>query len=256
LGQRSLASLLLGDLELASGLLECGSTPLTATDEDARLLAEAAGAALVATRSNFTGFTTENITTTAAASASEPAAPPQPAGNAPTPEGDAFETFLRAHSEVAGAEARQPPRAAQEAGSERPLRLDSGGRSLSVGACNTGSSAMLGAPNAAANMTRHASLATATPTATTRKKTCAGPGTNRPPKRGSVSAQLPQDKLARKRAAARRYYHNQKNKMVDYEDVVSQLERENVELKRALQLATERLSLVRQERGGQRLQPC
>ena len=73
----------------------------------------------------------------------------------------------------------------------------------------------------------------------------AGPGTNRPPKDGSMSAQLPREKLSRKRAAARRYYHNQKNKAVDYEVTISCLESENQSLSKELMNALKQLELLK-----------
>lgn len=73
----------------------------------------------------------------------------------------------------------------------------------------------------------------------------AGPGTNRPPKEGSLSAKMPSDKLQRKRAAARRYYHNQKNKVVDYEATISKLEMENQTLSLELMNALKRLEMLK-----------
>lgn len=73
----------------------------------------------------------------------------------------------------------------------------------------------------------------------------AGPGTNRPPKRGSLSALLPKDKLARKRASARRYYHNQQNKVYHFSDTISKLERENTTLAKELKQAFKRLDLLK-----------
>lgn len=76
----------------------------------------------------------------------------------------------------------------------------------------------------------------------------AGPGTNRPPKRGSLSAMMPKDKLTRKRAAARRYYHNQKNKVYDFEDEINKLEHENHTLSMELKNAVTRLNFLKQAR--------
>ena len=84
---------------------------------------------------------------------------------------------------------------------------------------------------------------------TSRAYSEAGPGTNRPPKEGSQSALLPKDKLSRKRAAARRYYHNQKNKVIDYEEAISRLETENATLAQELALALEKLEMLRQSQG-------
>lgn len=78
-----------------------------------------------------------------------------------------------------------------------------------------------------------------------RTYSAAGPGTNRPPKEGSQSALLPKDKLQRKRAAARRYYHNQKNKAVDYEVTISNLETENHALSRELMNALKQLEMLK-----------
>jgi len=77
----------------------------------------------------------------------------------------------------------------------------------------------------------------------------AGPGTNRPPKEGSQSAMLPKDKLSRKRAAARRYYHNQKNKVIDYEEAIARLQLENTNLAQELALAVEKLEMLRKAHG-------
>ena len=85
------------------------------------------------------------------------------------------------------------------------------------------------------------SLSVAAPPQLSRSYSTAGPGTNRPPKDGSQSALLPKDKLNRKRAAARRYYHNQRNKAVDYEVVIARLETENQALSKELVDALKKL---------------
>eukprot|EP00951_Prasinocladus_malaysianus_P000051 scaffold394_cov41-Prasinocladus_malaysianus.AAC.2 len=76
----------------------------------------------------------------------------------------------------------------------------------------------------------------------------AGPGTNRPPKEGSLSAKLTKEKLSRKRAAARRYYHNQKNKVFEYEEVVRALEAENKAVSDDLRAAIKRLDVLKKTR--------
>lgn len=78
-----------------------------------------------------------------------------------------------------------------------------------------------------------------------RGRSMAGPGTNRPPKEGSQSALLSEEKLSRKRASARRYYHNQKNKVFDFEDSIKKLEVENKDLQAELKAALERLEFLR-----------
>ena len=85
------------------------------------------------------------------------------------------------------------------------------------------------------------SLSVAAPQQLGRSYSTAGPGTNRPPKDGSQSALLPKDKLNRKRAAARRYYHNQRNKAVDYEVAITRLETENQALSQELVDALKKL---------------
>lgn len=85
------------------------------------------------------------------------------------------------------------------------------------------------------------SLSVAAPPQLSRSYSTAGPGTNRPPKDGSQSALLPKDKLSRKRAAARRYYHNQRNKAVDYEVAIARLETENQALSKELVNALKQL---------------
>lgn len=92
------------------------------------------------------------------------------------------------------------------------------------------------------------SLSVAAPPAIQRSYSTAGPGTNRPPKDGSLSALLPKDKLNRKRAAARRYYHNQKNKAVDYEVTIARLETENTALGKELMNALKKLELLKKSR--------
>lgn len=85
------------------------------------------------------------------------------------------------------------------------------------------------------------SLSVAAPPQLSRSYSTAGPGTNRPPKDGSQSALLPKEKLNRKRAAARRYYHNQRNKAVDYEVAIERLETENQALSKELMNALKQL---------------
>jgi len=98
-------------------------------------------------------------------------------------------------------------------------------------------------PVSLATLTR--SLSVAAPPQLSRSYSTAGPGTNRPPKEGSQSALLPKDKLNRKRAAARRYYHNQRNKAVDYEVAIARLETENQALSKELVNALQKLEHLR-----------
>jgi hypothetical protein len=249
--QRSLASLILSDLQDQHGVIP---SAMHAMDEDVRLLSEATVCA-VGPASAATGDVAMDR---GVYYGGEIRIAPNASASMPT-EADAFEAFLR----LCGSDLpdEQLPVCCSGAVtcdeatevvhvpvSQSPAAVDlcSLGRSGSVCASETDRRLHT------AHVAKRSLTADTSPAGgdLKRPKSAPGTGTNRPPKRGSVSAQLPAEKLDRKRAAARRYYHNQKNKVVDYEEVVTRLELENAALKGDIQVALEKLEFLKQARGG------